>query len=62
MGINTLYAVISATDFALVGLWWLVVKDHTEWFEHEAGKRMARGVNASFLILKAGQVIPANFQ
>jgi len=50
MDVNTFYAVTSATCFALVGLWWSVVKDKPEWFKNEAMKRMAGGVYASFLI------------
>jgi len=50
MDINTFYAVTSATCFTLVGLWWSVVKDKTEWFKDEATRRLAGGVYASFLI------------
>jgi hypothetical protein len=50
MDISTFYAVTSATCFALVGLWWSVVKDKPEWFADEARKRLAGGVYASFLI------------
>jgi hypothetical protein len=50
MDVNTFYAVTAATCFTLVGLWWSVVKDKTEWFKDEAKKRMAGGVYASFLI------------
>jgi hypothetical protein len=50
MDISTFYAVTSATCFALVGLWWSVVKSKPEWSRDEAKKRMAGGVYASFLI------------
>ena len=50
MDTNTFYAVTSATCFALVGLWWTVVKDRPEWFKDEAMKRVAGGVLLSFLI------------
>lgn len=50
MDTNTFYAFTSATCFALVGLWWTVVKDRTAWFKDEAMKRVAAGVFASFLI------------
>jgi len=50
MDISTFYAVTSATCFALVGLWWSVVKDKPEWFADETKKRLAGGVYASFLI------------
>jgi len=50
MDINTFYAVTAATCFTLVGLWWSVVKDKSEWLKDEAKKRLAGGVYASFLI------------
>ena len=50
MDTNTFYAVTSATCFTLVGLWWSVVKDRSDWFNDEAKKRLAGGVYASFLI------------
>lgn len=50
MDTDTFYAVTSATCFALVGLWWTVVKDRPQWFKDETMKRMAGGVYASFLI------------
>jgi len=50
MDISTFYAVTSATCFTLVGLWWSVVKDKSEWMKDEAKKRLAGGVYASFLI------------
>ena len=50
MDTNTFYAVTSATCFTLVGLWWSVVKDKSEWMRDEAKKRLAGGVYASFLI------------
>ncbi len=50
MDTNTFYAVTSATCFALVGLWWGIVKDRSEWFKDEATRRIARGVFSSFLI------------
>jgi hypothetical protein len=50
MDINTFYAITSATCFTLVGLWWSVVKDKSEWMKDEAKKRLAGGVYASFLI------------
>lgn len=50
MDTNTFYAVTSATCFALVGLWWTVVKDRPQWFKDDASKRLAGGVLNSFLI------------
>ena len=50
MDTNTFYAITAATCFTLVGLWWSVVKDRSEWLKNEATKRLAGGVYASFLI------------
>ncbi len=51
MDISTFYAVTSATCFALVGLWWSVVRDkREEWLQNEATRHLAGGVYASFLI------------
>ncbi len=50
MDTNTFYAITAATCFTLVGLWWSVVKDKSEWLKDEAKKRLASGVYASFLI------------
>lgn len=50
MDTNTFYAVMAATCFTLVGLWWSVVKGKPEWFKDEAKRRLAGGVYASFLI------------
>jgi hypothetical protein len=50
MDVNTFYAVTAATCFTLVGLWWSVVRDKTEWFRDEVKRRLAGGVYASFLI------------
>ena len=50
MDISTFYAVVSATCFTLVGLWWSVVKNKPEWFKDEVTRRLAGGVYASFLL------------
>jgi hypothetical protein len=50
MDINTFYAVLSATCFTLVGLWWSVVKSKPEWLSNEVTRRLAGGVYASFLV------------
>lgn len=50
MDTNTFYAITSATCFTLVGLWWTVVRDRSEWLKNETTKRLAAGVYASFLI------------
>jgi len=42
MDISTFYAIMAATCFTLVGLWWTVVKSKPEW--------LAGGVYAFFLI------------
>ena len=50
MDTNTFYAITAATCFTLVGLWWTVVRDRSEWLRDETTKRLAGGVYASFLI------------
>ena len=50
MDTNTFYAITSATCFTLVGLWWTVVRDRSEWLRNETTKRLAGGVYTSFLI------------
>lgn len=50
MDTNTFYAITAATCFTLVGLWWSVVKDRSDWLKNESTKRLAGGVYASFLI------------
>jgi hypothetical protein len=50
MDTSTFYAVMAATCFTLVGLWWSVVKSKPEWLENEQTRRLAGGVYASFLI------------
>jgi hypothetical protein len=50
MDVNTFYAVLSATCFTLVGLWWSVVKSKPEWLSNEVTRRLAGGVYASFLV------------
>jgi hypothetical protein len=48
--LGTFYAVIAATCFALVGLWWNVVESHPEWHTDAAARRRAGGVYLSFLL------------
>ncbi|HJS18649.1 MAG TPA: hypothetical protein VJ785_07860 [Anaerolineales bacterium] len=50
MDTNTFYAVMAATCFTLVGLWWSVVKSKPEWLADGTKRRLAGGVYASFLI------------
>ena len=50
MDTNTFYAIMAATCFTLVGLWWSVVKSKPEWLAKEETRRLAGGVDASFLI------------
>lgn len=50
MDTNTFYAIMAATCFTLVGLWWTVIKTRTEWLLKDETRRLAGGVYASFLI------------
>ncbi|MCW2758529.1 MAG: hypothetical protein JWO46_2275 [Nocardioidaceae bacterium] len=44
------YATVSATGFTLLGLWWVVVDKHPEWFEDRVRARMAYVVSLQFMI------------
>jgi hypothetical protein len=48
--LGTLYAVVAATCFTLVGLWWNVVERHPEWHRDAEARRLAGGVYLSFLL------------
>lgn len=50
MDTNTFYAITAGTCFTLVGLWWSVVKDRSDWMKNEVTRGLAAGVYASFLI------------
>lgn len=50
MDLSTFYAVVAATCFTLVGLWWNVVAGHPEWHTDARARREAGGVYLSFLL------------
>ena len=50
MTLDTFYSIVSASCFALVGLWWNVVAGHREWFKDTAKRDAAGGIYLSFLI------------
>lgn len=41
MDLTGSYASVSAVGFTLLGLWWVVVDKHPQWFEREDTARMA---------------------
>jgi hypothetical protein len=50
MDLATFYATVSATGFTLLGLWWVVVDKHPEWFHDRVSARMAYVVSLHFII------------
>ena len=48
--LSTFYAVVSATCFTLVGLWWTVVERRPEWLADTQLRRLVGGVYVSFLL------------
>ncbi|MGO4461168.1 hypothetical protein AB4039_28335 [Streptomyces sp. M-16] len=50
MDVSTFYALFSATCFTLVGLWWNVVRSHSEWMREPALRRIVGGIYLSFLL------------
>lgn len=50
MDLSTFYALMSATCFTLVGLWWTVVERRPAWKTDPARRRLAGGVYLSFLL------------
>ncbi len=50
MDLSTFYALMSATCFTLVGLWWTVVERRPGWRDDAARRRLAGGVYLSFLL------------
>ena len=43
MDLSTFYALMSATCFTLVGLWWTVIERRPEWREEPRLRRLAGG-------------------
>lgn len=50
MNTDTFYALVSATCFTLVGLWWTVVESRKEWLKDNAMRSIAGGIYLSFLL------------
>jgi len=50
MSLDSFYAVVSGTCFALVGLWWGVVQFNKSWLRNDETRALAGGIYLSFLI------------
>ena len=50
MSLDSFYAIVSGTCFALVGLWWGVVQFNKDWLNHDDMRAFAGGIYLSFLI------------
>jgi hypothetical protein len=50
MNVQSFYALMAATCFGLVGLWWNVVRAKPEWARDAQLRMLAEGVYLSFLI------------
>lgn len=50
MDLTGFYATVSGVGFTLLGLWWIVVDKHPEWFERRDTARMAYVVSLQFII------------
>jgi hypothetical protein len=50
MSLDSFYAIVSGTCFALVGLWWGVVQFNKDWLKHDETRALAGGIYLSFLI------------
>ena len=50
MDLSTFYAVVSATCFTLVGLWWSAVDRRRELLEYDETRRLVGGVYVTFLL------------
>lgn len=57
MDLATFYATVSATGFTLLGLWWVVVDKHPEWFADRVTARMAYVVSLHFMIPAASSLL-----
>ena len=57
MDLDTFYATVSATGFTLLGLWWVVVDKHPEWFRDPVTSRMAYVVSLHFIIPAASSLL-----
>lgn len=50
MDLTSFYATVSAVGFTLLGLWWVVVDKHPEWFHQRDTAQMAYVVSLQFII------------
>lgn len=50
MDVSGFYALLTATCFTLVGLWWNVVQNKKEWHTNRVQRELASGIYLSFLI------------
>ena len=50
MSLDSFYAIVSGTCFALVGLWWGVVQFNKKWLMQDETRALAGGIYLSFLI------------
>lgn len=50
MDLTAFYATVSGVGFTLLGLWWVVVDKHPEWFEDRSTSLMAYVVSLHFMI------------
>jgi hypothetical protein len=50
MSLDSFYAIVPGTCFALVGLWWGVVQFNKGWLKHDKTRALAGGIYLSFLI------------
>lgn len=50
MTLDSFYAIVSGTCFALVGLWWGVVQFNKNWLKNDETRALAGGIYLSFLI------------
>ena len=50
MSLDSFYAIVSGTCFALVGLWWGVVQFNKDWLKRDETRALAGGIYLSFLI------------
>lgn len=50
MSLDTFYAIVSGTCFALISLWWGVLQFNQDWLNHDETRALAGGFYLSFLI------------
>ena len=50
MSLDSFYAIVSGTCFALVGLWWGVVQFNRDWLKQDETRMLAGGIYLSFLL------------